>query len=173
MDDKSLTRSVEAVASISVPDAQAGGPTQPARELSIDICPHGWNHWSMQGTRAQLEAEGAIPAGTVWPERGASTVEWQRGPLSFTLRRTRPEDLRGPRRLWINGDWWELRCIDPRQTWASKQIAARVREIDALRRAPQYGLLNRLSSAKTDVAYQAFRARLPGLQRRPGDSARR
>ena len=80
------------------------------RELTIDLRPYGWQLWELLGTRAQLEAEGVIPAATEWPATGARMVEWTTGRLRFALHRTRPEGLKGPVRLWANGDWWSLRC---------------------------------------------------------------
>lgn len=83
----------------------------PLAELVVIIRPHGCDFWAYEGTRAQLEAEGVIPPGLDWPE-GARPRTWEDARFAFSLRRVRPEGLRGPQRLWINGDWWRLRCDD-------------------------------------------------------------
>lgn len=61
----------------------------------------------MFGTRAALEAEGLVPPDTQWPQ-GRKVVQWQAWPFQWTLSRTRPEGLKGPQSLWIDGDWWVL-----------------------------------------------------------------
>jgi len=65
-----------------------------------------------QGTRAALEDEGVIPAGTKWPE-GFDNLRWDDGKFRFWLRRERPEGAKGPRKQFLDIDWWMLRC-DPR-----------------------------------------------------------
>ncbi len=76
--------------------------------FTVSIRPHGCDFSEYQGSRAQLEAEGIIPAGTEWPE-GQQSVCWEQGLLSFSLKRTRPEGMKGPMKLWIAGDYWNLR----------------------------------------------------------------
>lgn len=88
------------------------GECTAGRELVVVIRPRGLLFWSYEGTRAQLEAEGVIPADLQWPlpEHGRHAVHWELGRQRFTLCRTRPADLKGPMSAWIRGDWWELRC---------------------------------------------------------------
>lgn len=73
--------------------------------------------WEFRGTRAMLEAEANIPAGTDWP-KGAKTLYWEDGAFRWSLGRTRPDGLEGPMKLWTSGDWWNLRCdrLGPEQS---------------------------------------------------------
>lgn len=65
--------------------------------------------WDFRGTRAMLEAEANMPAGTDWPA-GAKTLHWEDGAFRWSLCRARPDGLKGPMKLWASGDWWNLRC---------------------------------------------------------------
>ena len=55
--------------------AAAAQEPQAERELMVSLRPHGLGFWEFEGTRAQLEAEGVIPAATEWPATGAAGVE--------------------------------------------------------------------------------------------------
>lgn len=77
-----------------------------ASDLVVEIVPRDAVEWI--GTRAQLEAEGLVPPEILWPDRDRWTG-WTHGPFEYWLRRTRPHGLKGPKRLWIDGDWWALR----------------------------------------------------------------
>lgn len=151
--------------------AAAAQEPQAERELMVSLRPHGLGFWEFEGTRAQLEAEGAIPAAAKWPAIGAAAVKWKAGRLSFSLRRVRPPGLKGPMRLWVNGDWWALRC---ELIGAPSCLEQRV--IDARRALEREAFLaspagqrawdeqwRRRCAAERDSAFQAFKARVPGL----------
>ena len=53
------------------------------------------------GSRALLEAEGVIPAGTQWPQ-GYDEVRWRAGPMDYQLYRQRPAGAKGPRTQFAN-----------------------------------------------------------------------
>jgi len=113
--------------------AQSAHGSQVEREMKINLRPYDWPRWEFEGSRAQIEAEGVIPAGTQWPV-GCADINWVAGPLQFQLRRTRPDWLKGPMRLWVNGDWWILVCTpvnqpDPFQQRVTDARAALAREI--------------------------------------------
>lgn len=154
------------------------------RELAVDLRPYGWNMWEFQGTRAQLEAEGAIPPATKWPAAGTGAVEWTAGPLRFSLRRVRPAGLKGPKQLWVNGDWWCLRCdtverFDPlllRVHEARQALALAIYRLSPAGQRASAELWQRTAAARRDSAFQSFRALVPALNppqrgRRAGASA--
>jgi hypothetical protein len=77
-----------------------------ASDLIIEILPRDSVEWL--GTRAQLEAEGLVPREVLWPDRDR-WIGWTADGFEFWLRRARPLGMKGPKRLWIQGDWWALR----------------------------------------------------------------
>ena len=128
-----------------------------------------------KGTRAQLEAEDFIPAGTVWPEGGQS-VHWEKGPLKFGLKRTRPEGMKGPMRLWLAGDYW---CVRVGQKvlpdWGSYAIMQKKAELKAelFRQSPEgrrqwSANWERICKAREDKAFQAFKNALVPQRKKPG-----
>ena len=161
--------------------AQAAYDSHVEREMKIEVRPYGWDMWQFQGTRAQLEAEGVIPAATEWPASGDRWIEWTAGRLRYRLNRRRPEWLKGPKKLWINGDWWSLRCepikvLDLPQQRVADAARALERQLylqsPAGRRAT-HEQLRRVWKASDDAAFQSFKALVPGLipprrGRRPG-----
>lgn len=60
------------------------------------------------GSRALLEAEGLVPAGTDWPAAW-SDQRWQSGGFSYWLRRRRPPGAKGRRSAHAEADWFALR----------------------------------------------------------------
>lgn len=163
--------------------AEAAHEPHAERELTIDLRPYGWRRWVFEGTRAQLEAEGAIPPGTEWPATGARWVEWKAGPLEFRLCRTRPPGLKGPMRLWINGDWWGLVCTPVKDEPLQWKVLQAQRELERLRRlqTPEgqraaRALSDRHWKARTDKRFRAFLSLFPELNpprrgRRAGGAA--
>lgn len=142
-----------------------------ARELCVVICPYGLDFSEYHGTRAQLEAEGVIPEGTVWPRPKAS-LQWESGKFAFWLRRIRPEGLKGRKELWVGGDWWGLRwelteryspgdTLDIRRKAA--ELAAAVYRQSARGQAESYAKLKSCCEASADKRFQAFKALIPGL----------
>lgn len=151
--------------------AAAAHEPQAERELTVELNPYGCDFWEYQGTRAQLEAEGVIPAAVEWPATGVRSVEWQDGRMRFSLRRIRPAWLKGPMRLWVNGDWWALRCDLIGGPDTSQRRLIRMRrdvEREAYRQSPAGQrawdeLWRRFRAAERDSAFQVFKARVPGL----------
>lgn len=151
--------------------AAAAQEPQAERELMVSLRPHGLGFWEFEGTRAQLEAEGVIPAATEWPATGAAREEWKAGRLRFSLRRARPPGLKGPMRLWVNGDWWALRCeliggpshheqrvIDARRALEREAFLA-----SAAGQRAWNEQCRRRCAAERDSAFQVFKTRVPGL----------
>ena len=77
-----------------------------ASDLIVEILPRDSVEWI--GTRAQLVEEGLIPGDVIWPDRDR-WVGWTTPTLECWLRRTRPHGMKGPKRLWLEMDWWALR----------------------------------------------------------------
>lgn len=143
--------------------------------LGLKVIIHPYGCWEFEGTRAQLEAEGAIPSGTKWPIGSASCM-WTSGRFRYRLCRTRPEGLKGPMRLWVNGDWWSFRCsYDDGLDYAKRAILQKKRELEAeIRRHSAWAerernaLWDRYWKAKQDGAFQAFRALVVPERKKPG-----
>ncbi|MCA8080864.1 hypothetical protein [Burkholderia cepacia] len=147
-------------------------------ELTIEMRPYDMATAVYKGTRMQLEAEGIIPAGTKWPE-GFANLYWEAGGIRFWLRRNRPEGAKGPRRAFLNSDYWSLQTNVPGLSWQDETIQRKTKELAALIRAQtlegqkeRLGQLNRYKFACNDAKFQAFKALLPALvpaQRNPRD----
>lgn len=124
-----------------------------------------------QGTRAALEAEGVIPTGTEWPE-GFNETHWKDDKFSYWLRRERPAGPKGPRKQFLNLDWWMLR-INPAQPQYSQMVIERkAKELaEAIYRQSAKGSAEieerweRYWAAKKDEKFQAFKALIPGINR--------
>lgn len=125
-----------------------------------------------QGTRAALEAEGVIPAGTKWPE-GFSDLYWEDDRLRYWLRRKRPEGAKGQRKQFLEVDWWMLR-FDPLKTESfemriiqrkSKELADTIYSQSAEGRAEHSKQWNCYWEAERDEKFQAFKALIPGIIR--------
>ena len=123
-----------------------------------------------QGTRKALEAEGLIPSDTAWPD-GFESLHWQAGANKFWLRRERPQGVKGPRRSFLEVDWWMLR-IDPVKSKSLDQIAIEraAKELrEAIHRASAEGWaessarFERYWKATSDTAFKAFMVRIPGI----------
>ncbi|MFM0020886.1 hypothetical protein [Paraburkholderia azotifigens] len=142
-------------------------------ELRIEINQYDWAEYI--GSRAQLEAEGIIPKGTEWPT-GKRTVQWASGPLRFWLRRRRPDGMKGPAKLWLEGDHWFLRIDRANVSGWDGVIRRKTRELkEVLYRNSNEGqrhfteIWTRYEAACDDKRYQTFRALIPALS----DSDRR
>ena len=118
-----------------------------------------------QGTRATLEAEGIIPAGTDWPE-GYNDLYWQDSKFRYWLRRERPEGHKGPRREFLSVDWWMFRC-DPleAESIGARTIKRKAKELaDIIYRASAKGQAEsnahwrRYFNARDDKPFEAFKA---------------
>lgn len=138
--------------------------------LEIIVCTPYSDIAEYQGTRAALEAEGVIPACIKWPE-GFNTRRWNDDKFSYWLHRERPKGVNGPRKQFLDIDWWMFRC-DPLNV---KSVNARIVECKAkeladtiYRCSPQgeaawFAQWDRYQQSTKDVAFQAFKALIPGL----------
>lgn len=118
------------------------------------------------GTRAALEVEGLIPEGLTWPN-GLNAHEWEDGLHRYFLRRCWPAGVKGPRKLFLEVDWWGL-FIGPRRSHKS-YVEQAIREkalADEIYRRSDEGVREwaemhrRLCESHKDAAFQA---RIPGL----------
>ncbi len=131
--------------------------------------------WNLYGTRAQLEAEGVLPAKVEWPA-GAKRHIWEAGDLNFILCRSRPAGMKGPKSVWINGDWWFLGCYkNDAPGYAEKIILEKQRELERVRyeQSPEGKRLWserywKCRKAADDSAYQTFRDKLIPRRKKPG-----
>lgn len=122
-----------------------------------------------QGTRAMLEAEGIIPANTEWPE-GYGDLWWDDGKYRYWITRQRPEGAKGPRKLFIDIDWWSLRqqlisdnCVARELARKKKELAEYIYRNSAEGQADWAEKFNSYSEACADEKFQAFKTLIPGL----------
>ena len=115
------------------------------------------------GTRAQLEAEGLLPADFLWPE-GWDCMEWQDERLRYMLYRTRPPGAKGRRSQWSGVDCWRLATLDLERvdpdTARIRQKAAELAEA-VWRATPEaheasFALYRNWRTARKDHRFQAF-----------------
>jgi len=123
-----------------------------------------------EGTRFALEAEGILPEGMPWPE-GFREHSWSQGSLRMEIRRKRPDGIKGPRRDFLDVDWWECR-IEPASApdYSARYIAEKALELQAAihaqspagkaERRRQWDLF---VTSMSDDDFQAFKAKIPGL----------
>lgn len=138
--------------------------------LEIIVCTPYSNIAEYQGTRAALEAEGVIPADIEWPE-GFKDLHWNDDQFRYWLCRKRPNSIKGPRQQFLDIDWWMFR----RDPLNAKPIGVRIVEEKAkeladtiYRCSPQgeaawFAQWDRYQQSTKDVAFQAFKALIPGL----------
>lgn len=138
-------------------------------ELKIIMRP--WNmpicHYI--GTRMQLESEGLIPEGTIWPD-GYARLYWLRDGVSYMLERERPEGAKGPRRMFIDIDHWCLRS-EVRDRFNANKVEQKTRELAELLRvqtpeeeAEWQRRYRRWYAAKNDERFQEFKALFPAIE---------
>lgn len=159
----------QAVASSAGATVSPGQPAADLEEVLIVPLPlFGMTRYL--GTRAQLEADGLLPVGTVWPVKDKST-QWSDGRFDWRLFRTRRQNQRGPKSVWVDGDWWCLASTlkGSSNGWVGRAVVLQ-RQLDvALRNSTDAGQalarkeLRRLWASQADQAYQAFRASIPAL----------
>jgi hypothetical protein len=149
------------------------------RELKVRILPSPLNFWEYEGSRAQLEGEGVIPVDIQWPE-GTQSCEWESGRFRYWLRRTRPDGVKGPMKVWTSGDYWSLRCylIGGPDVNASRILELRRALAEELYRQSPAGRAEwnaqwkRYCEAGRDEAFQAFKSTLLPERKKPGRKAR-
>ncbi len=139
-------------------------------EISISIYKSGPATWAeFHGTRAQIEAEGLVPATTQWPPSGYSQVCWDDGALMYLLRRVRPIGAKGPRRAFAQIDHWSLRTVLLGVHWTAREIALKRSELQALchRVSPQgraewSAHIHAHEAAQNDQRFGAFLGQITG-----------
>lgn len=127
-------------------------------------------HAEYIGTRAMLEAEGILPKDTDWPQED-SVLHWRNGRFNYFLSRTRPAGAKGPRRQFLDCDWWSLRWELPnRLSHFDCEIKRKEKELrDYIFQHTVEGHtkwlaeFDRYLKATKDAKFQAFKAAIPGL----------
>ncbi len=155
-----------------VPETLTEGESQ-QRELIAMVWPGSF--WRYEGTRAQLEAEGVIPPKFEWPT-GKGRVAWESGQFKYWLQRTRPEGVKGPMSIWINGDWWVIhgRLADRQRSEKWEAELKRKRLIDELYAMTPNGKIEaeilgrKWWRSYRDSAFQAFKAKVLPSRKKPG-----
>jgi len=154
--------------------ALAQSPAAAGLDLSTEIivCTPYSNIAEYQGTRAALEAEGVIPAGAKWP-KDFDDLDWEDDKCRYSLRRTRPEGVKGQHKQFLDVDWWRLRCnpinakpADVRSVERkAKELADIIYSQSGKGQAEWHEQWKRHWEAKKDEKFQAFKALIPGLVR--------
>lgn len=148
-------------------------------DLKACICPYKLPFWEFEGSRAQLEAEGVIPAGTQWPE-AARILRYEAGRFRYLLCRRRPDGMKGPMKVWTAGDWWSLRCelIDGpdletlRIREKKRELAEAIYSQSPAGRREWDVHFQRYWKAHKDEAFQAFKAKFAPQREKRGRPAR-
>lgn len=143
-------------------------------ELSIIIRPHDVSICKYIGTRAQLEAEGIIPAGTTWPERNQK-IRWRNGEILFCLSAMRRKAIAPNSEDRIYIDQWCLRMelydgpsgFDDAIARKKKELQAMIYAGSAKGMAESEKRFRQYITAQDDKAFTAFKASIPGLAPRP------
>jgi hypothetical protein len=138
-------------------------------EITIVLRPSNIAMTQYIGTRAQLEEEGIIPAGTAWPA-AFEKRRWSAGEQNFQLRREKPEGMKGKQRDFIDCDNWCLRVTTAASYWPEDHVEIQRKKLaDAIYfhtpegRAEFNRKLEAYWAAKEDKKFQAFKALIPGL----------
>ncbi|MCX7147534.1 MAG: hypothetical protein NT042_15380 [Sulfuritalea sp.] len=122
------------------------------------------------GTRAQLEEADILPDGIEWP-KGYADIRWQSEGFDYWIRRERPPGAKGPRKQFIDCDWWMLRWeLTNQPSHSERYIKRKAKELsDAIYRESAKGRAEwdanweRYLEAKYDKRFQAFKVLTPGL----------
>lgn len=144
-------------------------------DLLVTIHPRACTRY--YGSAAQLIAEGLIPDGFQWPQRDRH-VSFEVGPFTHWLTRCRPDGIKGPKSVWVDGDHWCLQrslTADAGTGWQAARIYEKKMELaDIVRRnTPEWErLFFRALETQKDARYQAFRQQLLGEPRRRGRPAK-
>lgn len=135
------------------------------------------------GTRAMLEAEGVIPADFEWPN-GYLGKTWSDDKNDYLLFRRRPDGAKGPRKLFIDVDWWHFRWtplnaddyFTRRLKQKEKDLADCVHSMSPKGRAEFDELWYAHRELCKDKKFQEFMALIPGITKlkraRKANSAR-
>lgn len=151
------------------------GASAPHDDLIVRLNPYDLGFSEFIGTRALLEAEGVIPAGTDWPQ-AYDDLRWQAGKFDYWLCRERPPGAKGARRAFITVDWFCLRITPSNQpSQAARDIARKALELKntiyrnspqgEAERSAQWG---RYWASAKDKAFQKFKADCGIVERKRG-----
>lgn len=138
-------------------------------DLRISIYPRACTRY--HGTAAQLIAEGLIPDGFKWPQR-TSRVSFEMGKFTHYMGRCRPDGIKGPMAVWVEGDYWFLQrslTADEGRGWQAAQLYEKTMELAAIihRTTPEWSrTFHRAYETRKDAKYQAFRLQLLGEPKR-------
>jgi len=144
------------------------GCTAAMVELKIKITPG--ERVEFIGTRAQLEGEIDFPPGFEWP-RAREWKHWIVGESKLSVFRTRPMGAKGAPSLWRDVDWWRLR-VEPTGRVDYFELEVMLKEVELAKvryrasaqgRAEGMACWKRCAVAKKDLAFQAFKAKIPEL----------
>ena len=142
---------------------KSSAPSAPELGLRIVITPLKTRaRWV--GTRAQLEAEGFVPADQEWPQ-GVKPTSWKLGSVSFYIHRvkTQPAEATGGNELFqVTTHYWDV-------NYQHRNIAAKAKELAAalMHGGPQWSAAWNLHyQARIDSSFQAFKRDLLGQKRR-------
>lgn len=152
------------------------------RELVV-VIEQKFGYCEFIGTRAMLEMEGLAPPNGEWPE-GFDNARWQAEGFDYWVRRQRPEGAKGPRRDFVNCDWWCVRIeLTDGPSWQEREIRDKERELSKARYSISYegtqkrnAAWARYWAAHDDEPFQEFLKLFPGLlpkqrgRRRKSDS---
>jgi len=134
-----------------------------ASDLIVEILPRESVEWI--GTSAQLTAEGLVPKEVVWPDRDR-WVGWTTPTFECWLRRIRPLGMKGPKRVWLDADWWALRCTlladRGKGPWPAAIYEKKCELQQLIWRQSEAGQneARKWHKARTDPRFQAFKHRV-------------
>lgn len=139
-------------------------------ELIIRLNFHDLGFSEFMGSRAMLEGEGVIPEGFEWPE-GDGCQRWSADGLDYWIYRQRPEGAKGPKRDFLNVDWWCLRWeLTNAPCPSERAIMIKTKALkDEIYRHSEEGrmasrkLFERYWKSTEDEKFQVFKALVPGL----------
>ena len=135
-------------------------------DLIVSVLPRAWVQW--EGARTLLIAEGLIPAGFEWPA-GKQWKTWDADGWHYWVMRCRPPGMKGPMRLWVQGDWWSVRrsrTVDAGTGYAAASLYEKRRALDReiWRHSPEAARqFNRFWKAHEDASFQSFKRRALGI----------
>lgn len=137
----------------------------------IIVCPgYPSPYVAFLGTFAMLQYEGMLPEGMDTPH-DFYPVTWEDTDYCYSLRRKRPEGAKGPRREFLKIDWFCLRrdqrnglsCAGSAIVSKKKELEAAIYRDSPRGRAETNARIRKLCAASADNAFQAFKARVPGM----------
>jgi hypothetical protein len=123
--------------------------------------------WMLEGTAAQISAEGIIPADFDWPAHGRASKTWTAGGLCFKLNRRRPASHKGSFASWQTVDYWGVQVYVEGVDYRLLDLARKTRQLEYARwllteagKAYRDTLWLRFTATLRDGDYQKFKARL-------------